>query len=142
MSTEWETESAASQSGEILHVLLAGGRWVSQKTMVISSSESVGAIRTVLSAPVQEFAVATLKGKENREEWERLLQVTTEGVRVTEGAVASLQGLDAADGARYVLLIGWQSHEVWLRDPRSLRRPANPVRRRTCGRCSRSTRTR
>ena len=111
MSTEWENDSAALQSAEILRVLLAGGRWVSQKTITVSS-ESDKDIQTVLNAPVQEFAIATLKRDENKAEWERILQLTTEGVRVTEGAVASLQGLDTENDARYVLLIGWQSHEV------------------------------
>ncbi|KAL1682995.1 hypothetical protein EV122DRAFT_249136 [Schizophyllum commune] len=110
----WENESAALQSAEIQRVLLAGGRWVSQKTITISS-ESDKDIQTVLSAPVQEFAIATLKNDENKAEWERILRLTTEGVRVTEGAVASLQGLDAENDARYVLLIGWQSHEAHMR---------------------------
>ncbi|KAI5826571.1 P-loop containing nucleoside triphosphate hydrolase protein [Schizophyllum commune Tattone D] len=111
MSTEWDSESAALQSAEILRVLLAGGRWVSMKTITISS-ENERDIRTVLNAPVQEFAIATLKKEENKAEWERILRLTTEGVRVTEGAVASLQGFDTENNARYVLLIGWQSHEV------------------------------
>ena len=132
MRTEWESETAALQSAEILSVLLAGGRWIARKTITISS-ESDKDIRTVLSAPVQEFAIATLKKEENKAEWERILRLTTEGVRVTEGAVASLQGLDAENDARYVLLIGWQSHQVGLRSIKACSRPANAVRRRTCG---------
>ena len=132
MSTEWENDSAALQSAEILRVLLAGGRWVARKTITVSS-ESDKDIQTVLNAPVQEFAIATLKRDENKAEWERILRLTTEGVRVTEGAVASLQGLDAENDARYVLLIGWQSHEVRQKIFKPCSRPANAVRRRTCG---------
>ncbi|TRM57256.1 hypothetical protein BD626DRAFT_222551 [Schizophyllum amplum] len=88
---------------------------ISSPTTVKITSESEHQIQAVLEAPVQEFAIATLRAPENREQWEHILGLTTEGVRVTEGAIGSIQGLAADDDGRYVLILGWESHEAHMR---------------------------
>ncbi|KAL1745562.1 P-loop containing nucleoside triphosphate hydrolase protein [Schizophyllum fasciatum] len=111
------TEFRHIETEGIVSVLAGAGASLSSAATVEIAAADYD-IHAVLSAPVQEFATAVLWAPEHRAEWERVLRVTTEGVRQTDGAVASVRGLDAADDARYVLLIGWESHEASAQDIR------------------------
>ncbi|KAJ8086652.1 hypothetical protein PM082_005475 [Marasmius tenuissimus] len=69
-------------------------------------------IQTVFGAPVSEFAIATLKSPLLRDQWNKCLEVTLGGMKMTKGAIAGVRGISEGNPDQYVFVIGWESIEV------------------------------
>jgi ATP-binding cassette, subfamily B (MDR/TAP), member 1 len=74
---------------------------------------------TALSAPVSEFAIATLKNPGDRQKWEDCLKVTLDGMKITKGAICGVNGIAEGNPDQYVFVIGWESLEVRHIEPAS-----------------------
>ncbi|KAL0070746.1 hypothetical protein AAF712_001967 [Marasmius tenuissimus] len=68
-------------------------------------------IQTVFGAPVSEFAIATLKSPLLRDQWNKCLEVTLGGMKMTKGAIAGVRGISEGNPDQYVFVIGWESIE-------------------------------